>query len=173
MFHRDNAAMTMPVEIAAPGAASELEAIRVLFEEYAASLGFSLDYQDFDTELAGLPGKYAPTDGGALLLARTNGVPVGAVALRKLDGTTCEMKRLYVRPGYRGARTAQGLSIGRALAEAIVEIARKQGYQRLRLDTIASKMQAAVRLYHSMGFVNIAPYYKSPVPDTVYMELIL
>ena len=161
------------VDIAPPADATDLAEIKQLFAEYAASLGFSLDYQGFDGELEGLPGAYALAEGGALLLARAGGAPVGAVALRRLDNQTCEMKRLYVRPGHRGARTAQGQSIGRALAEAIVAIARGRGYARLRLDTIASKMQAAVRLYHSMGFVDIAPYYKSPVPDTVFMELIL
>jgi putative acetyltransferase len=161
------------VDIVPPGTSTDLEALRGLFAEYAASLGFSLDYQGFDAELAGLPGQYAPAQGGALLLARADGAPVGAVALRRLDDRICEMKRLYVRPGHRGARTAEGQSIGRALAERVVTIARDQGYARLRLDTIASKMQAAVRLYHSMGFANIPPYYKSPVPDTVFMELVL
>jgi putative acetyltransferase len=161
------------VDIAPPVGSTDLEAIRTLFAEYASSLGFSLDYQGFETELAGLPGDYDPVKGGALLLARAEGIPVGAVALRQLDGGVCEMKRLYVRPGHRGARTAEGQSIGRALAERVVAIAREKGYGRLRLDTIASKMQAAVRLYHSMGFANIPPYYKSPVPDTVFMELVL
>lgn len=161
------------VDIAPPGTPADLEAVRSLFAEYASSLGFSLDYQGFDAELAGLPGDYDPAKGGALLLARADGAPVGAVALRRLDGGTCEMKRLYVRPGHRGARTAEGQSIGRALAERVVAIAREKSYARLRLDTIAGKMQAAVRLYHSMGFANIPPYYKSPVPDTVFMELVL
>jgi len=83
------------------------------------------------------------------------------------------MKRLYVRPAYRGLRTGEGLSLGRALAMAVVAEARTLGYRRLRLDTITGKMDAAMRLYRSMGFVEIAPYYPSPVPDTVYLELVL
>jgi putative acetyltransferase len=83
------------------------------------------------------------------------------------------MKRLYVRPAHRSLRTNEGLSIGRALAFAIVAAARTLGYQRLRLDTIAGRMDAAIRLYTSMGFVEIDPYYPSEVPSTVYLELVL
>jgi ribosomal protein S18 acetylase RimI-like enzyme len=140
--------------------------------EYAQSLGFSLAYQGFEEEMAAFPGKYAPPR-GALLLARVGKEAAGAVALRPLDVEICEMKRLYVRPVFRSLRLADGRSIGRALAEGIVEGARRRGYRRLRLDTIAGKMQAAVKLYRSMGFVDIAPYYPSPVPDTAYMELVL
>jgi len=161
------------VDIAPPRDQTDLEAVRALFAEYAASLGFSLGYQGFDAELAGLPGKYAAAEGGALLLAKVGGRPAGAVGLRRLDDHICEMKRLYVRPANRGARAANGRSIGRALAEEIVGLARRQRYARLRLDTIGGKMQAAERLYRSMGFVDIAPYYESPVPGTVYMELTL
>ena len=152
--------------------AADLEAIKTLFSEYAQSLGFSLAYQGFDAELAQLPGKYAPPD-GALLLARVDGDAAGCVALRRFEPSVCEMKRLYVRPDYRGARTDEGLSIGRALAFRVVDEARGRGYRRLRLDTISGKMDAAVRLYRSMGFVDIPPYYPSPIPDTAYMELVL
>jgi putative acetyltransferase len=164
--------MTMPVEISAPRTKEDLEAIKVLFREYAESLGFSLAYQDFDKELADFPGKYAPPE-GALLLATIDGVPAGTVALRKLDNGVCEMKRLYVKPAFRGQRTADGRSIGRALAEDIVAIGRERGYLRLRLDTIGGKMRQALSLYRSMGFVEIPPYYASPIPDTAYMELVL
>jgi putative acetyltransferase len=164
--------MTTIVEIAAPRDAADIEATKALFLEYAQSLGFSLAFQDFNSEMAELPGKYAPP-AGALLLARAGSAAAGAVALRRLEPTICEMKRLYVRPDFRGTRTGQGLSIGRALAEGIVAAARTRGYRRLRLDTIAGKMPAAVKLYRSMGFVDIAPYYQSPVPDTAYMELVL
>ena len=164
--------MTMPVEISVPRTAADHDAIKELFREYAESLGFSLAYQDFETELAGFPGKYAPPK-GALLLATVGGEAAGTVALRKLDAITCEMKRLYVKPAFRGQRTADGRSIGRALAEDIVAIGRERGYQRLRLDTIGGKMRQALSLYRSMGFVEIPPYYASPIPDTAYMELVL
>src|SRR5262249_52395903 len=140
--------------------------------EYAQSLGFSLAYQDFGAELANFPGKYAPPT-GALLLARAQDAPAGAVALRQLEPDICEMKRLYVRPAYRALRTAEGESIGRTLALGIVAQARALHYRRLRLDTIAGKMAAAVKLYRSMGFVEIPPYYPSPIPDTAFMELVL
>jgi ribosomal protein S18 acetylase RimI-like enzyme len=164
--------MATKIDIAAPHDAGDLEATKALFAEYAGSLGFSLAYQDFEEELANFPGKYA-SPAGALLLARVDGEPAGAVALRPLDADICEMKRLYVKPEFRGLRTAQGLSIGSALAHGIVAAARERGYHRLRLDTISGKMQAAVKLYRSMGFVDIPPYYPSPVPDTAYMELVL
>jgi ribosomal protein S18 acetylase RimI-like enzyme len=160
------------IRIAPPEGAADLDAIRALFDEYARSLGFSLAYQDFEQELAGLPGKYAAPD-GALLLARVGGHAAGVVALRALAPGTCEMKRLYVRPEHRGVRTAEGLSIGRTLALRIVAEARRLGYCRLRLDTVADRMGAAVKLYRTMGFVEIAPYYPSPVPNTAFMELVL
>ena len=133
---------------------------------------FSLAYQDFEKELADFPGKYAPPD-GAVLLATVGGEPAGTVALRKLDEGICEMKRLYVKPAFRGRRTTDGRSIGRALAEDIVAVGRERGYRRLRLDTIGGKMLQALSLYRSMGFVDIPPYYASPIPDTAYMELVL
>ena len=154
------------VQIVPPRDAADLDAVRALFSEYADSLGFSLGYQGFDAELAGLPGKYARPD-GALLLAKVDGVAAGVVALRRLEPGIAEMKRLYVKPAHHGR------SIGRKLAEAVVDTARELGYRRLRLDTIAGKMDAAVKLYRSMGFVEIAPYYDSPVPGTTYLELVL
>ena len=158
--------MTLSIDIASPAGATDLDAVRALFTEYAASLGFSLDYQGFDAELAGLPGKYAAPD-GALLLAKVDGIVAGVVALRKFEPGIAEMKRLYVRPAHHGR------SIGRKLAEAVVTSARALGYRRLRLDTISGKMDTAVKLYRSMGFVEIAPYYDSPVPGTTYLELVL
>jgi ribosomal protein S18 acetylase RimI-like enzyme len=161
--------------IAPPQDPADVAAVRALFVEYAESLGFSLAYQGFERELAELPGRYAPPT-GALLLARADGVEAGVVALRRLSPEIpeiCEMKRLYVRPAQRSLRTNEGLSIGRALALAIVAAARTLGYQRLRLDTIAGRMDAAIRLYTSMGFVEIDPYYPSEVPSTVYLELVL
>jgi ribosomal protein S18 acetylase RimI-like enzyme len=158
--------------ISPPRTSADHDAIKNLFREYAESLGFSLAYQDFDRELDVFPGKYAAPD-GALLLARVGDEAAGTVALRKLDTGICEMKRLYVKPGFRGRRTAGGRSIGRALAEDIVAIGRERGYQRLRLDTIGGKMRQALSLYRSMGFVEIPPYYASPIPDTAYLELVL
>ena len=163
---------TPAATISAPRTPADHEAIKALFREYAESLGFSLAYQDFDQELADFPGKYSSPD-GALLLARVGEEPAGTVALRKLDTGVCEMKRLYVKPQFRGRRTTDGRSIGRALAEDIVGIGRERGYQRLRLDTIGGKMRQALSLYRSMGFVEIPPYYASPIPDTAYLELVL
>jgi putative acetyltransferase len=158
------------ITIAAPAGHEDLSAIRALFVEYAESLGFSLAYQGFADELATLPGRYAPP-GGALLLARADGVAAGCVALRGLGDGICEMKRLFVCPALRGLRTDEGASIGRALAHRVVAEARALGHRRMRLDTVAGKMDAAIALYRSMGFADIAPYYVSPVPDTVFLEL--
>ena len=160
------------IVIGPPRDAADLDAIEALFREHAGSLGFSLDYQGFEAELAELPGKYTPP-AGALLLARAEAAAAGAVALRPLAPGICEIKRLSVRPNHRGARTGEGLSIGRAPALRIVAEGRARGYRRLRLDTISGRMESAVRLYRSMGFVDIPSYCPSPVPDTANMELIL
>jgi ribosomal protein S18 acetylase RimI-like enzyme len=164
--------MTRSIHIAPPRDTADFDAVVELVREYAASLGFSLDYQDFDAELRDLRAKYGPP-GGALLLARVDGEAAGTVALRHLEPGIGEMKRLYVRPGFRRERTEAGLSIGRELAFRIVESARACGHRRLRLDTIGPQMEAAIKLYRTMGFTEIAPYYPSPVPGTVYMELVL
>ncbi|HJP93327.1 MAG TPA: GNAT family N-acetyltransferase [Pyrinomonadaceae bacterium] len=137
---------------------------RMLFEEYAASLGISLCFQNFDHELATLPGDYAPTD-GRLLLAADGDQLAGCVALRKHAHGVCEMKRLFLRPAYRG----QGL--GRVLVDSIIDEARKLGYTHMRLDTLPGRMDQAIALYRSVGFVEIAPYYENPVPDAKFMEL--
>ena len=137
--------------------------VRPLFLEYAGSLSFGLDFQDFEGELAGLPGDYAPP-GGALLLARVSGTPAGCVALRRIEAGTAELKRLYVRPGHRG------LGLGRLLAEAAVEHARELGYQRLRLDT-APEMAAAHELYRRLGFREIEAYRENPVAGARFLEL--
>ena len=136
---------------------------RALFEEYAAWLGIDLSFQGFAAELAGLPGLYAPPR-GRLFLALGSSEAVGCVALRPLGDTVCEMKRLFVRPVFRG----QGL--GRRLAEQIVEEARAIGYATMKLDTLPS-MQVAIRLYEALGFVPCAPYYGTPLRETVFMEL--
>jgi ribosomal protein S18 acetylase RimI-like enzyme len=146
---------------------ADLQTIAALFEGYARSLPVALDYQDFATELAGLPGKYAPP-AGALLLARDNsGNPLGCVGLRPLEVEGyCEMKRLYLLP------PARGLGLGRALTEAVVHEARRLGYSELRLDTLPS-MSTAIALYERMGFKRIAPYYAPTPAGTVFMALTL
>jgi putative acetyltransferase len=136
---------------------------RALFEEYAGWLGIDLSFQGFAAELAGLPGVYAAPR-GRLLLALDGSNSSGCVALRPLGEGVCEMKRLYVRPGFR----RQG--IGKLLAERIVAEARTIGYRTMRLDTLPS-MQAAIRLYEALGFVRCAAYYGTPLSDTVFMEL--
>jgi GNAT superfamily N-acetyltransferase len=149
----------------APG---DIQQARTLFQEYEASLGISLCFQNFAQELANLPGDYAPPR-GRLLLAQEFDQLMGCVALRpheRTDGPpTCEMKRLFVRPEYR----ARGL--GRVLVEAIIEEARKIGYAHMRLDTLPGRMDRAIELYRTVGFVEIEPYYHSPVDSTKFMEL--
>jgi ribosomal protein S18 acetylase RimI-like enzyme len=138
--------------------------VRALFEEYAASLGFSLCFQGFAAELEGLPGAYAPPQ-GRLLLARVDGVVAGCVALRPFDGDgLCEMKRLFVRPAFVG----QG--IGRQLAAAIVQEGREAKYAAMRLDTVPA-MTAALALYGSLGFTDIPVYRENPIEGARYLEL--
>ena len=140
-----------------------LPAVRELFVEYAGSTGLDFCFQNFDQELTELPGRYAPPS-GRLLVATTGQQAAGCVALRLLEGNICEMKRLYVRPAYRGQR------VGYQLAVAVIEAARGIGYGRMRLDTLAS-MNTAIGLYESLGFQRIAPYYANPIADAVYLEL--
>ena len=137
---------------------------RELFLEYAQSLGFSLCFQSFDKELAGLPGDYAPPD-GRLLLVKYDGETAGCVALHSFRPGTCEMKRLYLRPKFRGK------GLGRAMAERVISEARTIGYQRMRLDTVEPVMKDAVALYRRLGFKQIAPYRPNPMAGTMYMEL--
>jgi len=137
---------------------------RELFLEYAKSLGFSLCFRGFDEELASLPGTYAPPE-GRLLLAEFEGRLAGCVALHKLEQTICEMKRLYLRPEFRGK------GLGRALAARIISEARQIGYERMRLDTVESAMRDAVAMYRRIGFREIAPYCRNPLPSALYMEL--
>ncbi len=143
-----------------------LEQIRGLFVEYASSLGFSLCFQSFDDELNNLPGAYGPPQ-GRLLLARHAGHAAGCIALRPLQAGICEMKRLYVRPANRG------LGLGRILVERLIAEAQALGYERMRLDTIASAMKDAIALYRRMGFKEIAPYSAIPIESALWMELLL
>jgi ribosomal protein S18 acetylase RimI-like enzyme len=141
----------------------QIEEARQLLREYEASLGVSLCFQGFEKELAALPGEYAPP-GGRLLLALDTGQAVGCVGLRGLDDETCEMKRLYLRPPFRGR------GIGRLLALSIIDEARKIGYEKMQLDTLPS-MREAIALYESLGFKRIEPYYDNPVPGAIFMQL--
>ena len=142
-----------------------LSHLRELFREYADALGFDLSFQDFEEELAGLPGEYAPPHGAALL-ALQRGEVAGCVALRRIDPRACEMKRLYVRPRF------QRRGIGKELAAAIIKQARQSGYQRMRLDTVPW-MTAAIELYESLGFQDIKPYRYNPIEGARFMELLL
>jgi putative acetyltransferase len=142
----------------------QIDIIRELFLEYAQSLDFSLCFQSFDQELACLPGDYAPPE-GRLVLATNNGQPAGCVALHKLAPEICEMKRLYVRPQFRGR------GLGRELAEKVIVEARQFGYKKLRLDTVESVMKTAVALYRRLGFSEIPPYRQNPIEGALYMEL--
>src|ERR1700730_12274272 len=145
---------------------AQIEQARELFLEYAQSLGFSLCFQNFDQELASLPGDYAPPDGRLLLAIEADQI-AGCVALRKIDESTCEMKRLFLRSACRGK------GLGRKLAEAIIAEARQLGYQRMRLDTLPGKMDQAIELNRSLGFHEIASYYHNPVGGATFMELAL
>lgn len=145
---------------------SAVEAARFLFQEYAQSLSIDLCFQDFDQELALLPGEYQ-SPRGALLLARVGEEWAGCCALRPLDTTdyanACEMKRLYVRPGFRG------LGLGRRLAEAILEQARLAAYDCILLDTL-DDMESARALYEELGFEAVPPYYFNPIAGAHYLK---
>jgi ribosomal protein S18 acetylase RimI-like enzyme len=143
----------------------DLPVVSALFREYADSLGIDLGFQDFDAELAALPGKYAAPR-GRLLLAWRGPALLGCVALRPIDDDACEIKRLYVRPA------ARGLGLGGTLAVRICDEARADGYARICLDTLPS-MAAAQKLYQSLGFLPIAPYTFNPVPGTQFLALTL
>jgi epoxyqueuosine reductase len=145
----------------APATEKDLDTVRRLLREYEADLAHDLSFQNFEQELADLPGRYAPPS-GRMLLAKADGAYVGCVALRQIGEGTCEMKRLFVQPGWRGK------GIGRALARAVLEEARHIGYKRIRLDTV---LEPAKNLYRSLGFREIPPYQHVPIAGVVFMEL--
>jgi ribosomal protein S18 acetylase RimI-like enzyme len=153
------------IEIRPADLPREADEVRALMREYADGLGVDLCFQDFESELADLPGKYAPPR-GRLLIARRDDALLGCIALRPIDDRDCEMKRLYVRPQARGER------LGRRLAERIVAEARAAGYGRICLDTLPT-MASAQALYAALGFEPIAPYVFNPVPGTRYLALAL
>jgi len=152
------------VTIIAAATPERVEQARALFLEYAKSIGFSLCFQNFDAELAALPGDYAPPR-GRLLLAECGGLLAGCGALHELSPEICEMKRLYLRPQFRGK------GVGRAIAERLISDAREIGYGRMRLDTVGPVMKDAVAMYRKLGFKEIDPYRANPMPGTLYMEL--
>ncbi len=152
--------MTLAIHEAHAGA--ELQLARGLILEYAASLDIDLGFQQFEDEVASLPGDYVPPR-GALLLATWDGAPAGCVALRPLEPGVCEMKRLYVGPAFRRR------AIGRALAERVIAVGCGLGYERMRLDTL-STMTAALALYRALGFVHVPPYRHNPIPGALFLE---
>jgi ribosomal protein S18 acetylase RimI-like enzyme len=149
-------------EIYAARFPEHLEVVRTIFREYAESLNIDLSFQDFEAELAGLPGKFAAPR-GRILLAESDGQIIGCIAVRPLDDTICEMKRLYIRPSGRGQQ------LGKQLAVRICHIAQEAGYTFIRLDTL-STMLAARQLYTSLGFKEISAYVFNPIEGAIFME---
>lgn len=158
---------TDTIQIIPVAEVSHLNQVKALFAEYVESLPFALTFQDFEAEMAEFPGRYGLPEGCILAAIDSNAeaanAVIGCVALKKLASGVCEMKRLFIRPAYRG------LALGRHLSVALIEQARQLGYERMRLDTIET-MKAAVQLYYSLGFTEIEPYYDNPVPGALFME---
>ncbi len=153
----------MMIKIVQAETAEQIEPIRKLFREYEAWFGMNLCFQNFDEEVANLPGKYAAPE-GKLFLAYADENIAGCIALRKLEDGVCEMKRLFVKDEFRGQQ------IGIKLIEKLIAEAREIGYEKMRLDTFPSKMGKAVSLYESYGFREIPPYYHNPYGETLFME---
>jgi putative acetyltransferase len=151
------------VRIVEPDYKNDMDIVRKLFVEYRDFLGVDLCFQDFCSELDGLPGIYAPPE-GCILIAYFDNLPAGCVALKKIGVKTCEMKRLFVSPGY------QGKKIGRKLAEAIIKKAGEKNYTSMKLDTLKS-LEPALLLYKSLGFRETEPYVHNPLDDALFFEL--
>ena len=143
--------------------ADAIESVRALFQEYWASFGFTPCFQNFDSELGALPGKYAPPH-GRLFFATVNGHPAGCVALRRFDQTRGEVKRLYVRPQFRGS------GLGKALMNTLAAEARAIGYSELIADTIPDVMRTALAMYERLGFERIEPY-SNETPEAQHIRL--
>ena len=141
---------------------AEIETAQSLFREYQQELGMDLCFQNFEAELAGLPGKYARPE-GRLLIAWKGDAALGCVAVRPFHGEVCELKRLFLRPA------ARGMGAGRLLTETAIEEAKQVGYRRIRLDTLP-QMGAAIRLYRDLGFQEIGAYTTNPVPGALFLE---
>lgn len=160
---------TPVIQLLVPDSAELLDATREIMAEYGQSLGIDLSFQDFDRELAELPGDYA-APGGHLLLALVDGAVAGCGAIRPLHdadyANACEMKRLFVRPAFRR------FGLGRVLAQALIDEARRAGYSSMLLDTL-DDMEAARGLYASLGFEEVPPYYYSPIPGAHYLKVAL
>ena len=154
----------MSLELIQVESGPALDDLRRLFREYAQSLNFNLCFESFEDELRQLPGAYSPPS-GRLLLSRVDGELAGCVAIRRLEPRVCEMKRLYVRPAFRGRK------LGLQMVNRLVREAREAGYSAMRLDTIAGAMDNAITLYRSVGFREIAPYSANPIEGAIYMEL--
>ena len=144
----------------------DIEHARELMRNYARWTEIDLCFQNFEEELAALPGKYSAPEGG-LWLAEIDGAtsPVGVVAVRALTNSTCELKRLWVEPGVKGT------GIGRDLTRTAIAFARDAGYAEMKLDTLKNRMPAAIALYRSLGFVDAEPYTHNPEPDVLFMTL--
>jgi GNAT superfamily N-acetyltransferase len=156
----------MKMEITQAETPEQIEQARALFREYETWLGLSLCFQNFDEEVANLPGKYAQPDGRLFLVFAGENL-AGCIALRKLEDGVCEMKRLFVREDFRGRK------IGNILIEKLIEEAKSIGYLKMRLDTYPPKMAKAAQLYKSHGFREIPPYYDNPYDEILYLEKIL
>jgi len=153
----------MMIEIVEANTKILITKVKELFLEYSESLGFDLSFQNFDAELDNFPVQYSPPT-GSLFLALSQNLPIGCVGVRYFEDDICEMKRLFVKPNFRGKR------VGRLLAEAAVKAGKNLGYERMRLDTLPT-MEKANHLYRSLGFIEIEPYRYNPIEGAKYLEL--
>jgi putative acetyltransferase len=154
--------MQMPFELSPANSSDDFTIARALFLEYRTELNVDLCFQSFTAELDNLPALYAPPT-GRLIIARVDGKIAGCVAVKKIDTEICEMKRLYVKPEFRGKK------VGIALVKRIIEIARELDYKIMRLDTLTT-LERAVSIYRRIGFNTISPYYHNPLPNVLFFE---